>query len=608
MLSRIVLATALAIGGVLSLPPAALAAANPPASGWYPIDQEAAALAQAQKLNRSVAVLWYLDVQNAGATGQWINGWKQAGLPKDFVCIEIASKTQNGAVQIGDPFLIKLLRNSKIDPLRLRPPYVLLGNTDATFYGVIEIPTSAPDAVRILQAARAKHPPAVDGEAAVVEAKPDKTKPDKAKPDKAKPAPVAEKPRQTLAVARKLWSVGTFTGAMVHYRKLAAFVKTSPEAAVAAELKKDEPAINNKGASELKKAKRLLAAGKFAQAVKEARRIHATYTGFETADKAMALFEEIKAAHQERVAKGGDDKPKSRRKKRKTAIWYEADEQAEAFERAAMLGRPVALIWHVEGQGTAKITKWKQSSEISNSFIGILLPAKVQGNAVSVDDPFLQGMFSTSGIKGGLFLPYVFFGTSRGQCLGYASGTSTAGDLKTAVQAAVRKYGPIPSASQALAAWRKLKTARKLWKEEKFDKALANYRRVMALKAINPRLPILAELNKDIPALDRRGFEELQAAEQLLEDNKLEQAEATVREIYGKYKGFDTAKDAKELYAKVKAALKEKTIAAKRIETIERGDEPAANGEKKDDADDEKKNDGDNNKKGEEDEGLEDDF
>ena len=604
MLSRIVLAMVLTIGGGVSLPLAASAADKPPADGWHPIDQNAAALAQAKKLNRPVAVLWYADAQKAGVVGRWVDLWKQAGLPKDFVCIEIVSKTQNNAIQIVEPLLIKLLQNSKIDPRGLRPPYILLGNADAAFYGLIEIPTTAPDAVRILRAAKAKHPPAVGGGAAVVERK----------PDKAKPLLRAEKSRHALAIARKLWSVGTFTGAMVHYRKLAAFVTANPEAAVAAELKKDEPAINNKGASELKKAKRLLAAGKFAQAVKETKRIRATYAGFETADKAEELFEKIKASHQERVAKSGDNKPESRRK-RKASIWYEADERAEAFKRAAMLGRPVVLVWYIKGQDEDKIQEVKRSSDISKNFIGILMLAKIlekkkdavtKGNVISMDDPFLQGMFSTSGIKGGLSLPYAFFGTSRGECLGYSSAQASARDLRAAAQAAVKKYGWIPSTRQALAAWKMLKAARKLWEEEKFDKALANYRKILALKAINPRLPILAEVDKDSDAVNRRGYEELQAAEQLIEDNKLEQAEAKVREIYDKYKGFNTAKDAKELHAKVKTKLKEKAIAAKEIKkdaVAEPPRKPAA--DDKPAANDEKNDDGNDNKQGED---YEDDF
>ncbi len=584
MLPRTALVMVIAIGGVFSLPHVAAAADNPPAGGWYAVDQTAAAIAQAKKLDRPVAVLWYLDVQKAGPVGQWIDGWKRADLPKSFVCIEIVSKTQNGAVQIGDQFLIKLLTSSKIDPHRLRPPYVLLGNADAASYGVIETLTSAPDAVRILRAARAKRAPAAGDGSPVAKAKPDvkprpavKPEPDvKPKPDAPKPVPVTDKATQALATARRLWSARKFTEAMVHYRKLALFAKAKPETVIVAELEKDEPAISEQGAVELEKARRLLAADEFAKAVREARRIHTTYKGFETSVEAKALFDEIKAAHKARVADGGDDKPRSTRKK-KASLWYDADEQAEAFERAAMLGRPVVLLWHIKGESTAKVREWKRSSDISKSFVGILLPAKIEGNMISINDPFLQAMYSSSGIKGGLFLPYAFFGTTRGECFSHVLASATSQDLKTAVRAAVKKYGPIPNARQALTAWKRLRAARKLWKEKKFDKALAGYRKVMALKTKNPRLPILAELNDDVHAINRRGFEELQAAEKLLEDNKLDQAKAKVSEIYGKYKGFDTAKDAKELYAKVRTALKERAIATKEIGEVPRSDKPAAN-------------------------------
>ena len=564
MLPRIAWITVIAIGGICCLPPAARAADNPPAGGWHAIGQTAAAVARAKKLGRPVAVLWYLDVQKNGPASQWINGWKQADLPKSFVCIEIASKTQNGAVNLGDPFLIKLLRNSKIDLRQLRPPYVLLGNADAAFYGVIEIHTSAPDAVRILRAARAKGAPVAGGGA------PDNTKPP---PNDAKPPPDIAEAKRTLAAARELWSARNFTEAMVHFRKLATFVKAYPKTAITAELRKNGSAINKRGALELRKARRLMAANQFAKAVEEAQRIHDTYAGFKTADKAKALFEKIKAAHEGRVADGGGDKPKSPRKKR-TSIWYDADERAEAFERAAMLGRPVVLLWHIKGRNSAKIREWKQSADIAKSFIGILLPAKIEGNMISMNDPFLTAMYSSSGIKGGLFLPYAFFGTASGECFSHVSATATAPELKAATKAAAKKFGPIPSARQALTAWKRLKVARKLWKEEKFDKALAGYRKVMALKAKNPKLPILAELDKDVHTINSRGFEELKAAEELLEANKLDQAEAKVRKIYGKYKGFDTTKDAKELYAKVRIALKERASAAKEIGKTPGSDKP----------------------------------
>jgi len=96
--------------------PAVFAADAQPQPAWYTMAQHRAALEQAVKLGRPIAILWYADTQKAGPPGQWIDQWKTSDLPKQFVCIISESKIENQKIMV-DPLVMKLLKANTTVPL-----------------------------------------------------------------------------------------------------------------------------------------------------------------------------------------------------------------------------------------------------------------------------------------------------------------------------------------------------------------------------------------------------------------------------------------------------------------------------------------------------------
>ncbi len=579
----------------LSVPTAA-AAEDQNAARWYTLAERDAALQLAVKHKLPVAVLWYGNNQKAGLLDQWLKQWKASDLKTHFVCIDAETAVQNNQITSVDPFVMKLLQNTSVDLKQLMPPYLLLGSAEGKCYSYVYLRTSPPDAVQAVLKALAHHRAAVGGVRIDIEVKP---KP----PEPAKPGAEPAALKQKSDAARKLWREGKHEEAMARYRELAAARAADPNSAVAAELAKDEPAINARGTAGLKAAVKAANEGNLDKAAADLAKIETTYKGFRPAAEAARLLAQIKAA-QARAGAGGvarkpdnggakqpakpapepkapagpgpDPEAKPRRWSGKVS--FTGKEKDEALATAAMLSRPVALIWYIDGQSAGKVGEWRRMPEVSKHFVSIRMKAEMQGRMISMNDPLLNRMFTTSGMPQGqgLMLPYLFLGTSDGQCHAYVEGGSSASAARTAARTAVKKFGRTLSTKNALAAWRRLEDARRLWGQGKHGAALAKYRDVIGLKAVNPKLPIIAELNKDIGWIDRRGTEELAEAERLLEKGELKPALREVRRIHAAYKGFDTTKDAKELHKKVRIAIKEKALAAKGIGEGAEPDDPMA--------------------------------
>ena len=131
--------------------------------------------------------------------------------------------------------------------------------------------------------------------------------------------------------------------------------------------------------------------------------------------------------------------------------------------------------------------------------------------------------------------------------------------LNSLVRAAQKKFGPVLPRAKAILLWRKLASARKLWKAQKYTNALACYRTVALAKKVNPNLPIVAELKTDEEAIDEHGAKPLKEAEALREKGEVVKAEGLLRKIQGTYKGFEPAKKAKELLDQIHGKGKKQT-------------------------------------------------
>jgi len=483
--------------------PAVFAADAQPQPAWYTMAQHRAALEQAVKLGRPIAILWYADTQKAGPPGQWIDQWKTSDLPKQFVCIISESKIENQKIMV-DPLVMKLLKANEIDFQRLSPPYLLLGSAQGKGYGSLYHGSTLADAARTIQAAVQQHGGGVAP-----------------KPAPAQPAPDAKPPRPA-----------------------------PPADAEAAPKQPQNPAAPP-------------AAKPPATPVTKIPRIKA---------------------------------------------WYEMDEKAQALEAARIFGRPIALAWHLEGRSKGNLRKWKTSS-LAKYCVGLTVMSKLNNNTYGLDDELLRRVFMASGLDlQATRPPCVFVCTTSGQFLGIVRADANKDGIAAVLREAAKKYGRIPTVRQAVAAWKNLDAARKLWSAGKHAAALNYYREVAALEKLNPAMPIIGELHKDTGAIALRGARELEAAKELLTAGKLEEAEARVRQIHRTYKGFDTAKEAKVLFAQVRVAQNERAIAAK--ETGEADvDEPTEEPAKKDDDKaDPGKNEDDKDKKVDKDDDLEDDF
>jgi hypothetical protein len=436
--------------------------------------------------------------------------------------------------------------------------------------------------------------------------------------------------QQKLNEARELWKAGKHEEALARYRALAAARKTSPNSPVMAELRKDAQAINHRAMTELNGAVAAANNGRLDEAAKETERIVAAYEGFAAAQQAKQLLAQIQAAQKQRVIAlpGPNIQPPAAPKQPQNPAappaakppatpatriprikgWYEMNEKAQALEAARIFGRPIALAWHLEGRSKGNLRKWKTSS-LAKYCVGLTVASKLNKNTYGLDDELLRRVFTASGLDlQATRPPCVFVCTTGGQFLAIVRADTDKDGIAAVLREVAKKYGRIPTVRQAVGAWKKLDAARKHWSAGKYAAALDYYREVAALEKLNPAMPIIGELHKDMGAIALRGARELEAAKELLTTGKLKEAEARVRQIHRTYKGFDTAKEAKALFAQVRVAQNERAIAAK--ETGEADlDEPTEGAAKEDDDKaDPGKNEDDKDETVDEDDGLEDDF
>ena len=307
----------------------------------------------------------------------------------------------------------------------------------------------------------------------------------------------------------------------------------------------------------------------------------------------------------------------------KIKSWYEPGEDAGAIRAAKLLGRPIAIAWYVEGRPKGNVARWK-GSDVARYLVGLSAVEKVieitaeDKHKYTMTHPLVKQIYKGSGLDK-FKAPCLFIGTWKGEYLGVIKREiASKNAVNEAARKIVKKYGKFLTTSQARSAWNGLMAARKLWHKGKYDAAMRYYRTVKLLADVNPRMEIAAELNKDAAAINHRGTEQLKAAEEQFTEGKLDKAGDSVRKIHNTYKGFETAKNAKTLFGKIRTARKESGIATKEIAKDPvadpptrpaASDKPAANDEKKDDVHDDKKDDGDDNKKGDdEDGGYEEDF
>ena len=247
-----------------------------------------------------------------------------------------------------------------------------------------------------------------------------------------------------------------------------------------------------------------------------------------------------------------------KKKRTKPARWHEPKELQKAVTLAKKLGRPVALLWQASRQGPQK--EWKDMP-LMKYFVCIMVDVKIGPNNIidlGKQPKLLTKLFQASGTDPrNIVFPMLFLGTLDGEFLGMLPSGATGDAAKKTVRTALKKFGKMLPASKAVAVWKKLETARKLWAEKKYLEAMPYYREVATVKDVNPKLPILKELETDRKAIEEKGAEALKEAENLSQAAKFDEAKATVRVIYKAYQGFETAKAAKELFAQIEEKQKE---------------------------------------------------
>ncbi len=230
--------------------------------------------------------------------------------------------------------------------------------------------------------------------------------------------------------------------------------------------------------------------------------------------------------------------------------WYTAKNFEEAKKQATILGRPLAILVHDKGSScglhNGQRAEWKRLRSL-NSFVCVLLEQ-------SEEKQFVGQLRKASAGAEGKYIPWLFLTTVEGKYLGVVPYDTSGKATRKIIADARKKFGPIPSPATAKAVWKRLLIARKLWEQEKYDKALPLFRQVAALKKKNPNLPILTELKKDEKAINERGSEALEGARALVDGGKLEEAKAAVKKIHAAYKGFEVAGKAVELAGEIKKA------------------------------------------------------
>jgi len=228
--------------------------------------------------------------------------------------------------------------------------------------------------------------------------------------------------------------------------------------------------------------------------------------------------------------------------------WYKSWELDKAKNEAKLLGKPMVILYQDTGSNcpkhNAQRRKWRKLSTL-RQFVCVELDT-------SGEKAFINSVRRKSGGKEGRYIPMLFLTTPGGKFLEAIPYKASSTTLNKAVRAARKKFGPILPRAKAILLWKKLSSARKLWKAQKHTKALACYRTVALAKRVNPNLPIVAELKADEKAINEHGAKPLEDAATLRDNGEVAKAEGLLRKIMATYKGFDPAKKAQELLDQIR--------------------------------------------------------
>ena len=203
-----------------------------------------------------------------GAAGSGSGYWRKMKELKYFVCVELDS--HKGMFEISK----RTIEGKGGEGGKLTSPMLYMETCDQEFLGKFTYEIADKEALEIVRAA-------------VKEAGPQLKKSD------------ALRLWRSLAKARKQWEDEKYGPAMKDYRDIKKFEEVNPKLPIFQELKKDTPAIEKQGKEDIKKAREYLEAGDKQKAEKLAKSIKTLYKGFEAAELAESLLEEINPKKQE---------------------------------------------------------------------------------------------------------------------------------------------------------------------------------------------------------------------------------------------------------------------------------------------------------------------
>ena len=225
--------------------------------------------------------------------------------------------------------------------------------------------------------------------------------------------------------------------------------------------------------------------------------------------------------------------------------WYTTAEMEHAAQSAVTLGLPMAVMLTDPNSSCpkcrVKTQEFMRARELS-PFVRVLVSTQ-DGAAPAL----LAKLRQEAGNRAGRFIPMLFLGTSKGEYLGVIPYESDRPQLVNAVGVALTQFGGVVPPDQMMGLWKKLANARRFWSEGKTMPALRAYQDIKRAEAVNPRLAIFAELQRDEPQIVARGEEDLEAVRQLLAAGDHRKARVELATIRRQYMGFQTAEDAKAL-------------------------------------------------------------
>ena len=221
-----------------------------------------------------------------------------------------------------------------------------------------------------------------------------------------------------------------------------------------------------------------------------------------------------------------------------------------AVDNATKLGRPLAIFWTSDSTCRVeadKVAEWKTLKHMKY-FVLVTVSFTVPADGVldlTKQPEFISKMYTGSAGKQGSLLPIMFLGTVDGEFLGVVPTDMKKTEAEATLRRAAAKFGPQLPLAAAAAVWKKLQAARKHWRANEIGSALVCYRTVLACEKVNPKLPILAEVEKDADVVNAKGSEFIEKAEELLDAGKRDEAEALLRRIGKAFEGFEVADEAK---------------------------------------------------------------